>query len=205
MVGDIWAAVHHERAALAADLATLRRAQWDTDSLCAGWTVRDVVAHLAATAALSKRRFAVEFLRAGCSPDRIVRRQIAAGRTRDPQEVFAAFLAAAKATASPPLPVISRIVEIVVHAEDIRRPLGLEHDYRRDHIGAAVAYLAADRLSGGKRRLAGLQLVGTDAGFTIGTGLTIEGPAVSLLLAASGRTVALAELSGPGVAVLAAR
>jgi hypothetical protein len=48
-------------------------------------------------------------------------------------------------------------------------------------------------------------LVGTDADFTVGAGLPIEGPAVSLLLAASGRTVALAELSGPGVAELAAR
>ncbi len=197
--------MHHERAVLARDLAALQDAQWDADSLCEGWTVRDVVAHLAATATLSKRRFVSEIVRAGFSPERIVRRQIAAGRSRDPQQLLAQFSAAMKCTASPPLPVISRIVEIVVHAEDIRRPLGLVHAYRRDHIGAAVAYLAADRFSGGKRRLTGLRLVGTDAGFTVGDGLTIEGPAVSVLLAASGRAVALDELSGPGVAELAAR
>lgn len=205
MAGDIWAVVHHERAALAADLATLQQVQWDADSLCDGWAVRDVVAHLAATAMLSKRRFVGEFVRAGFSPDRIVRRQIAVGRTHEPHQLLAQFAAAVKSTASPPLPTISRIVEIVVHAEDIRRPLGLVHTYRPDHIGAAVAYLAADRFSGGRRRLAGLRLVGTDADFTVGAGLPIEGPGVSLLLAASGRTVALAELSGPGVAELAAR
>jgi uncharacterized protein (TIGR03083 family) len=205
VAGDIWADVHHERSALAGDLASLRDAQWDTDSLCAGWAVRDVLAHLAATAVLSNRHFAAELLRARFSPNRIVARQIADGRTRDPHEVLARFRAAVKATASPPLPVISRIVEIVVHGEDIRRPLGLVHDYRRDHIGAALAYLAAARFSGVKRRLAGLEMVGTDAGFTVGAGLTVEGPAVALLLAASGRRVALDELSGPGVSVLAAR
>ncbi|MDX1873027.1 maleylpyruvate isomerase family mycothiol-dependent enzyme [Mycolicibacterium sp. 120266] len=205
MAGDIWTVVHDERAALAHDLGALRREQWDADSLCAGWAVRDVVAHLAATAMLSKCRFVGEIVLGGFSPDRIVRRQVAVGRTRGPEQLLAQFAAAVRSTASPPLPVISRIVEIVVHAEDIRRPLGLGHAYRRDHIGAAVAYLAAHRFSGGRRRLAGLSLVGTDAGFTVGDGLTVEGPAVSLLLAASGRRVALGELNGPGVAVLAAR
>lgn len=205
MAADIWPVVHRERAALVHDLASLRRAQWDADSLCAGWAVRDVVAHLAATAMLSKRRFVTEFVRAGLSPEGIVRRQIAAGRARHPQEVLAQFDAAVKSTASPPLPVISRIVEIIVHAEDIRRPLGLPHTYRPDHIGSAVAYLAVNRFSGAKRRLAGLKLVGTDVDFTVGDGLTVEGPAVSLLLAASGRTVAFPELTGPGAAELAGR
>jgi uncharacterized protein (TIGR03083 family) len=205
VAGDIWTVVHEERAALARDLATLLPEQWDADSLCAGWAVRDVVAHLAATARLSTRRFVGEIVRGAFSPERIVQRQIVSGRTHEPEQLLAQFDAAVRSTASPPLPVISRIVEIVVHAEDIRRPLGVGHTYRRDHIGAAVAYLAAHRFSGGRRRLDGLRLVGTDAAFTVGDGLTVEGPAVSLLLAASGRRVALGELNGPGVAILAAR
>ena len=43
MSDDIWPIVHHERAALAADLASLTEPQWTTPSLCAGWTVRDVL------------------------------------------------------------------------------------------------------------------------------------------------------------------
>lgn len=202
---DVWADVHVERSALVEDLAGLRPAQWEAASLCNGWSVRDVVAHLAATAALSKRGFAREFIRAGFSSDRIVQRQVAAGRRHDPAELLAAMRASVTSTASPPLPTITRITEIVVHGEDIRRPLGLRRAYSADHIRAAIAYLAGDRLSGGRKRLAGLRLIGTDAGFTVGDGLAVEGPAVSVLLAACGRRVALPELSGPGVAELARR
>lgn len=203
--GGVWADVHLERGALVEDLNGLTPQQWGVASLCAGWTVRDVVAHLAATAVLTKRGFIREFIRAGFSADRIVQRQVTAGRDRDPSELLAALRASVKSTASPPLPTISRIVEIVVHGEDIRRPLGLRHTYSTDHIGAAVAYVAHDRLSGGSKRLTGLRLIGTDAEFVVGDGPAVEGSAVSVLLAACGRRVALSELSGPGVAELGRR
>lgn len=159
----------------------------------------------AATAVLTKRGFAGELIRAGFNVDRIMERQVAAGRSRAPTELLAALRTSMNSTVSPPLPTISRIVEIVVHGEDIRRPLGLQHTYCLEHVGAAVTYVAADRFSGGKRRLAGLRLIGPDAGFVVGDGLEIEGPAVSMLLAACGRGVALPELSGPGVDELGRR
>src|SRR6202012_3923605 len=58
----IWAT---ERGALASDLADLTPAQWDKASLCAGWTVRDIVAHLSATASLNPATFFVGMARAG--------------------------------------------------------------------------------------------------------------------------------------------
>lgn len=202
---DVWADVHVERGALVEDLVRLEPEQWEVASLCEGWAVRDVVAHLAATAVLSQRGFAREFLRAGFSVDRIVRRQVAAGRRHAPTDLLKALRASVRSTACPPLPTITRLIEIVVHGEDIRRPLGLRRAYSTEHMGAAVAYMARDRLSGGKRRLAGLQLVGTDVDFTVGDGLVVEGPAVSVLVAACGRRVALPDLSGPGVGELARR
>jgi uncharacterized protein (TIGR03083 family) len=202
---DLWTNVHTERGALVEDLVRLEPEEWEIASLCDGWAVRDVVAHLAATAVLSKRGFARAFVRAGFSTDRIVQRQVANGRRHNPAELLAALRTSAKSTACPPLPTITRIIEIVVHGEDIRRPLGLPHTYSTAHAGAAIAYLAGDRLSGAKRRLADLRLIGEDADFTVGDGLAVEGPAVSLLLAACGRRVALAELSGPGVDELARR
>ncbi len=54
---DIWPTVHAERAALAADLAGLTDAQWDAPSLCTGWSVRDVLAHLSAAASLGPARW----------------------------------------------------------------------------------------------------------------------------------------------------
>ncbi|MHA3021553.1 maleylpyruvate isomerase family mycothiol-dependent enzyme [Mycobacterium sp. BMJ-28] len=202
-VRAIWAVVHRERQALADDLGRLDDAAWEVASLCDGWAVRDVVAHLSATAVLTKRRFVPELIRAGMRPGRIVQRQVAAGRKQDPAQLLAQCRASVESTASPPLPVISRVVEIIVHGEDIRRPLGLAHGYSTEYVGAALSYLAGNRLSGIRTRLTGLRLVGSDADFTVGDGPEIEGPAVALLLAACGRDVALSELTGPGVAALA--
>jgi uncharacterized protein (TIGR03083 family) len=75
---ELWAVVHAERAALVDDLTGLTVPDWATPSLCTGWDVGDVVAHLAATATLSPWRFTKEYLLAGFSPDRIVDKQIRA-------------------------------------------------------------------------------------------------------------------------------
>jgi hypothetical protein len=90
---------------------------------CAGWAVRDVVAHLAATAVLSRAGFVREFIRAGFSTERIVQRQVSAARRRDASESLTALHSAVNCTVSPPLPTITRIIEIVVH--------GLSHRKKR--------------------------------------------------------------------------
>ena len=46
---EIWRHVHAERAALAATLAELPAADWERESLCTGWTVHDVAAHVIST------------------------------------------------------------------------------------------------------------------------------------------------------------
>jgi hypothetical protein len=108
-------------------------------------------------------------------------------------------------TSGPPAPRITRAIEAFVHGEDIRRPLAIAHAYPVGPIGPALAYLTRDRLSGGRSRLDGLTLTATDTDFSIGSGPMVEGPAISLLLAASGRRAALADLSGPGARTLTER
>jgi uncharacterized protein (TIGR03083 family) len=195
---DLWAVVHAERADLVDDLTDVPAAAWATPSLCAGWDVRDVVAHLAATATVSRWTFAKELVLAGLSPDRIVDKQIRSGRTRTPADSLYALRSAIICTASPPQPTITRIIEIIVHGEDIRRPLQISHGYCTSHIVEALHYLARDQRSGGKTRLKGLALRATDADIVLGHGERVEGPAVSLLVAAAGRRAALSDLSGPG-------
>ena len=53
----VWQMIHSERAALAADLGSLDEARWATPSLCGEWTVRDVLAHMTATAKISAPSF----------------------------------------------------------------------------------------------------------------------------------------------------
>lgn len=47
---QVWAFVHGERARLADDLAALPDRVWTTPSLCPGWDVHDVLAHIVDTA-----------------------------------------------------------------------------------------------------------------------------------------------------------
>jgi uncharacterized protein (TIGR03083 family) len=202
---SIWPVVHAERLALVEDLVGLDAAEWETPSLCAGWAVRDVVAHLAATAALSRVGFAREFVGARFSVDRIVERQLARAREQDASASLTALRSAVDYVASQPLPLITRVIEIVVHGEDIRRPLGINHAYSTTSTAESVAYLFGDRASGGKKRLMGLALTATDTDFSIGDGPLVKGPTLALLLAASGRSALLDELSGPGASQLTDR
>lgn len=202
---SLWAAVHNERRALVEDLTELTDRQWATPSLCDGWAVRDVVAHLAATATLTRWGFARELAASRLRTQRIVDRQIGRARARDAAASLAALRSAIDEVASPPRPLITRVVEILVHAEDVRHPLGIQRDYPSSWVVAALLHLVGDRSSGGRVRLAGLTLAATDTLFISGSGPLVAGPAAALLLAASGRTARLRELSGPGRAVLADR
>lgn len=205
MRSELWANVHAERAALVQDLTDREDLDWATPSLCAGWDIRDVVAHLAATATLSLPKFAGELLVAGFRPNRIVEKHIDAGRKLPGGQALDALRSAIYATASPPQPTITRVIEIVVHGEDIRRPLQISHAYDGTHMAEALDYLSGDHVFGAKSVVQGLHLIATDADIAVGRGQRVEGSAISLLLAASGRRPALAGLRGPGCQLLRQR
>ena len=66
-------------------------------------------------------------------------------------------------------------------------------------------YASSNVLIGGKRRVEGVTLQATDTDWSHGSGPVVAGPALALMLAATGRTAVLDELTGPGVAVLRGR
>ena len=117
--------VHAERRALADDLADLTPEQWHTPSLCAGWSVHDVLAHMVATAKETPRRFLAGMVRSGFRISRLTEKRIAEERAGGPAATLAAFRAVETATSAPPGPKLSWLGEALVHAEDIRRPLGI--------------------------------------------------------------------------------
>ena len=77
---ETWAMVHRERAALADDLATLTPEQWDAPSQCDGWTVRDVVAHMTASAMITPPGFFAKIIGSGFSLSRMQHKDIARER-----------------------------------------------------------------------------------------------------------------------------
>ena len=206
MATDIWPVIHAERAALAADLADLTAAQWATPSLCTGWSVEQVLGHQVGTALLTPPRFVGKMIAAGFSFTKFADREIAAATAQGPAGTLARFVAVQGSTTAPPGPKLSWIGEVLVHGEDIRHPLGIIHAYPLDWVTRTAAFYAgSNALIGGKSRVAGLTLKATDADWSHGTGPLVEGPAVALLMAVTGRQVYLDQLTGPGVEILRGR
>ncbi|NNM47478.1 maleylpyruvate isomerase family mycothiol-dependent enzyme [Knoellia koreensis] len=197
----VWTLVHAERQALVDDLATLDDDQWEMQSLCPGWSVHDVVAHLVNNAKVTRLGIIRDMARARFDFDRQNANGVAAEKGATPAETLTRLDAVVAATNTPPAPLDSRLVEEVVHGEDIRRPLGLRHEYAPEAVVRALGYQARTsvKVGGGKQRIAGVRLVATDADLAIGEGPQVRGPALSLLLVTSGRDVALADLTGPGL------
>ncbi|MGK9149356.1 maleylpyruvate isomerase family mycothiol-dependent enzyme [Plantibacter flavus] len=185
----VWPIVRSERRALVADLEGLTEDQWASPSLCPGWSVHDVVAHLVDSAKTTRLSFAGRLLAARFDFDRDNERGIVRERRSRPADTLAALADAADLTRTPPGDLATRLVESFVHGEDIRRPLGIASAYPVDAVVAALDYQVRTsvRMGGGKERVRGLRLVVADAGIARGSGPEVRGDAIELLLAVSGR------------------
>lgn len=203
---DLWAVIAAERGALADDLAGLSNEQWQATSLCSDWSVRRVVGHLTATAKMTPLGFFGAFAKSGFSFNRFANAAIDKNLGPGNVATLEKFRAVQDLTTSPPGPKQSWLGEVIVHAEDIRRPLGITHTYDPEAVvEVAQFYRGSNALIGTKSRIAGLSLVATDASFRHGEGAEVAGPMLSLLMAMTGRSAACADLTGPGVAQLRAR
>ena len=203
---DPWPIIHEERRALATDLDGLTDAQWATPSLCAGWTVRDVLGHMTATARMTPPRFLARFAGAGFRFNAMAAKDAAAEAGSSGADALARFRSQLGATTHPPGPIEAMVGEVMLHPEDIRRPLGIAHAYSPEGLmRAADFYKGSNLLLGTKNRIAGLSLNATDVQWSTGSGPEVSGPMLDLLLAMTGRKAGLAGLSGPGLATLQSR
>lgn len=195
-----WPLIRAERAALAADLAELRDDRWATPSLCAGLTVREVLAHLTAGASLNAVRWFAGVLRCRFDFDRQVAMRLSEQLGATPAETLERFRRTVPSRTKPPLPAMAMLGETLVHAEDIRRPLGMRRDYPVEVVTrVAEYYQGSDLVVLAKGRIGGLRLVATDGPFATGSGALVSGTTLALTMAMTGRTAFLDDLSGDGV------
>jgi uncharacterized protein (TIGR03083 family) len=196
----VWAVIDRERADLADYVATLSAEQWATPSLCTGWTVREVVAHLTLTD-IGPARVFVEFARYGGSLSRTAR-QTARRRARELAiDELVERLRALVGSRRHPIGTsyLDPLADVLVHGQDIAVPLGHPRPMPPE---AAVA--AAQRVASmgywhwARRRLRSLRLEATDADWAFGSGAVVRGPIAVLLLVLTGRRARLDELSGEG-------
>ena len=123
---DLWALAHGERAALVADLETLTAEQWASPSLCAAWTVEQVVAHLTAAASTGRVRWVASALAARFDFDLHNLRRLTERLGPTPEATLDQFRGVVSSRTATFGPVAAWLGEVVVHAADIRRPLGIE-------------------------------------------------------------------------------
>lgn len=201
---DIGELVRIETARLADVLDGLDDAGWATTSLCAGWSVREVAAHLLMPYELSVPGFLLRMVRARFDFD-----AVADGLARGDARGHHALVAALRTTPArrfnvPGAPAEAPLSHMTIHAEDVYRPLGADPAVEPDALDAALAQ-STRRPFVAKGLLDGLALATTDSAFRLGApagtgGLAgVTGPARALLGVVAGRPAGLVELTGPGV------
>ena len=203
---ETWKYIHSERADMAETWATLSANQWAAASWCEGWSVQDTAGHVVAAAEQTPVNFYKELIAAGFRFNVFADRGAKRLGGIDPAELVRRLQERTSTTNHPPAPVVAMLGEIIVHGEDIRRPLGLEHQSPEPALVAvADGWKNSNLLIGSKRRIAGLRLKATDAEWAHGDGPEVSGPLIALVLAMTGRKGAQSDLTGEGVPLLADR
>ena len=202
---EVWAAIDDHRRALVHLLEDLSEKEWRQPSLCEGWTVRQVAAHLALqnTTWAAMPRVMLGIVRHGGMNGAI--HAMACRHAGLPVEAIIGEIRD-RIGVWRPLPTVTfreTAIDYLVHGQDIAIPLG-----RTLPVPPGLAVIAADRVWSrsrmfhARKKLAGYRLVAGDAQWAAGQGQEICGPIGALLLLLTGRPAALPQLSGPGVAGL---
>jgi len=202
---DVWRTIDAERSSLADLLEDLSPTEWRTASLCDAWRVGDVAVHLT-QAHMGLDAALVGAVRAGGSFDRMIRDSALRAAPLPPAECARRLRAMGGSRRTAPfITPLEPLIDVLVHGQDITVPLG-----RARPVPPAAAAAAAQRgwdtsfPFRARRRLQGFRLTATDAKWTVGSGLPVEGPIAALLLLVTGREAGLDRLSGEGAARLSA-
>ena len=205
---ESWAVIASQRRSLADLLEGLSDEQWESPSLCDGWRVRDVAAHVSMVALPpSPAAMLGEAVRARGNFHRLNHDVAVRAARRPVADIVAALRQHAD---SRRLPVVTNyrnvLFDILVHGQDIALPLGMDRP-----MPTLAAVAGAERVwtmgwpFWAQRRLRGMRLVADDADWAAGSGEEARGPVSALLLVLTGRPAGLAALTGPGADAVAQR
>ncbi|MQY25492.1 maleylpyruvate isomerase family mycothiol-dependent enzyme [Nocardia aurantia] len=196
-----WAAIERQRLAIAGLLTELTPEEWAAPSLCAGWRVRDVAAHIALTPQpMPLRTLLAAGLRARGDYNRMIDRLTVAHAKHPVAELVSQIRDQAASRRLPgPTNYRNILFDIIVHGQDIAIPLGRTLTTEPAAVAAAATTAAGiGRPIWDAHRLDGLRLRATDIDWEFGAGREIRGPVLALLLLVTGRTALRHELTGDG-------
>lgn len=205
-MADVSALAAAERRDLADYLDTLTEQEWEQPSLCPGWAVRDVVAHIPSYDELGWPAVLALFARCGFSLDRCNQAGVDRSRSLSTEQLVARLR-----THAIPRGITAMLgggialTDGVIHHQDIRRALGHPRTVPEQRLIAALTFVPKARALPAPANVRGLRLVATDIDWAYGTGPEVTGPGEALLVAVAGRPQGLADLIGPGLSTLAQR
>ena len=202
----VWRTIDTQRSELADLMETFSADDWETPSLCTGWRVREVAAHLT-LAHMTLRQGLGPAIRARGSFDRMIH-QTALRQAELPVAEYPRLLRAMVGSrrTAPFVSDLEPMIDQLVHGQDMVVPLG-----RTREMPTEAAATAAQRAWSmgfpfrAEKRLAGVTLTATDHPWTVGAGPVVEAPIKALLMLVTGRDAVLPELTGPGAEALRAR
>jgi uncharacterized protein (TIGR03083 family) len=204
-----WQVITEQRLGLAAMLEELSETEWEQPSLCVGWRVRDVAAHVAmAPQVPGLGSMLADGIRARGNFHRLNHDVAVRHAARPTGDIILQLRTYAE---SQRLPVVTNYrnihFDVLVHTQDIAIPLGRDYP-----MPSEAARAGAERVwtmgwpFWARRRLRGVRLHATDTDWSAGVGVELRGPIRMLLLLLTGRSAtALPHLSGPGVRTIAER
>jgi uncharacterized protein (TIGR03083 family) len=204
---DVWSEVTAERNDLCDLLEALTPKEWDAQSLCEEWRVRDVVGHLiAGSGKIRYTEVLVGLARSGFSLNKMLARGAIEIGSQPTEDLLKQLREHATSQTRPPMTKADDVLaDTLIHAQDIRRPLGKAREIPADRVAAVLDRMKGAPLTGNKKRIAGLRLTATDMEWSHGDGPEVHGPGEALLMAMCGRKSAIDDLTGEGVHTLRAR
>ncbi|WP_194837476.1 maleylpyruvate isomerase family mycothiol-dependent enzyme [Nocardia sp. XZ_19_369] len=199
---QIQAWVTAERLSLADFFDDLDEPEWQVESLCSGWNVHQVLAHVSLSSKVSLWETLVGVVKARGDWDGMTDKLARDRADRfTPAELIAQVRESAGSThRAPGASPIDPLVDMMIHGQDVARPLGRVREMPIEQACAALEHVRNNIFYGSRKRLRGIRLVATDVEWAGGDGPEeIRGPISDLLLVATGRKAGLAALIGPGV------
>jgi uncharacterized protein (TIGR03083 family) len=187
---DLQAMVAADYLALGDLLEALPASRWDTPSLCEGWRIREVVAHLTMPARYSEAEFMAELNECdfdfGRLSNRIAERDGALPTTKLVADVFSDVL---HGWQPPGGGAMGALNHVVIHSLDITVPLGVQ----RRSPDATVRVILDSLAGGGAERfgvdISDVRLTATDLDWSAGSGAERSAPAEELILHMAGRAL----------------
>lgn len=195
---DLQPAVAAEFLALADLLDSVTDVQWDTPSLCAGWRVREVIAHMTMAARYSEEEFMAELRRCDFDFSRLSNEIAARDAELPASELVASLRSEVMQHWTPPGGGWHGAVNhVVIHGLDVTVPLGVP----RRSPDATIRVVLDDLTGGGVQAHFGTSIEGrclqaTDLDWSYGSGQVLRGPAEYLALVLCGRAVPEGRLEG---------